>query len=143
MEAQNKIMIVDDNPDILLSLRAIFEAEKYEVITVDNGQKCLTELKRGFRGTIILDIMMPVMDGIETIKNMVIEGFIEENTIIVLTVKKIQGEEFDDIYNYIHDYIQKPFSLSYLKNVIDHILSLQDALFGYEIEDKFVDSQID
>ena len=121
MELQNKIMIVDDNPDILSSLRAIFEAEKYEVITVDNGQKCLTELKRGFRGTIILDIMMPVMDGIETIKNMVIEGFIEENTIIVLTIKKIQGEEFDDIYNYIHDYIQKPFDVDHLLNIVKKI----------------------
>ena len=121
MEAQNKIMIVDDNPDILLSLRTIFEAEKYEVITVDNGQKCLTELKRGFRGTIILDIMMPVMDGIETIKNMVIEGFIEDNTIVMLTIKKIQGDEFDEIYKYVHDYIQKPFDVSHLLNTVTKI----------------------
>ena len=121
MEPQKRILIVDDNPDILLSLRTILEAEKYEVVSVDNGWKCLTELKQGFRGIIILDIMMPVMDGIETIKNMVIEGFIEDNNIIVLTVKKVQGEEFDEIYKYIHDYIQKPFDVDHLLNTVRKI----------------------
>ena len=121
MEPQNKIMIVDDDPDILLSLRMILEAEKYEVVTVDNGLKCLTELKQGFRGIIILDIMMPVMDGIETIKKMIIEGFIGDNTIIVLTVKKIQGEEFDEIYKYIYDYIQKPFDVDHLLSTVRRI----------------------
>ena len=72
----------------------IFENEKYTVTTVNNGRECLNELKKGFNGIIILDIMMPVMDRIENIKNMVIEGFIDNNKIIVLTVKKIQGEEF-------------------------------------------------
>ena len=121
MEYQNKIMIVDDDPDILHSLRMMFETEGYEVVTVDNGWKCITELKNGFRGIIILDIMMPVMDGIETIKNMVIEGFIEDTTIIILTVKKIQGEEFDEIYKYIYDYIQKPFDVSHLLNTVKKI----------------------
>ena len=121
MGYQNKIMIVDDDPDILHSLQMMFETEGYEVVTVDNGWKCITELKNGFRGIIILDIMMPVMDGIETIKNMVIEGFIEDNTIIILTVKKIQGEEFDEIYKYIYDYIQKPFDVSHLLNTVKKI----------------------
>ena len=121
MGYQNKIMIVDDDPDILHSLRMMFETEGYEVVTVDNGWKCITELKNGFRGIIILDIMMPVMDGVETIKNMVIEGFIEDNTIVVLTVKKIQGDEFDEIYKYIHDYIQKPFDVSHLLNTVEKI----------------------
>ena len=121
MGSKSKIMIVDDNPDILRSLRTVFEKEKYEVLTADNGWKCITELKQGFRGIIILDIMMPVMDGIETIKKMVIEGFIDDNTIVVLTVKKIQGEEFDEIYKYIHDYIQKPFDVDHLLNIVNNI----------------------
>jgi len=123
MSQKNKIMLVDDNPDILISLRTIFEAENYEVITVDNGRKCLNELKNGFKGIIILDIMMPVMDGVDTIKNMVIEGFIQDNIIIVLTVKKFQGEEFDEIYKYIYDYIQKPFDVDHLLDTVKKITS--------------------
>jgi len=121
MKTQKKIMVVDDDPDILLSLRLIFEVNKYEVITVNNGLECLKVLKEGFKGIIILDIMMPIMDGIETIKNMAIEGVIEDNIIIVLSVKKFQGEEFDSIYNYIYDYIQKPFDINHLLKTVKNI----------------------
>jgi len=126
MGSQKKIMIVDDDKDILYSLRLLFEAERYEVITAENGRKCLTELKEGFKGIIILDIMMPVMDGIETIKNMAIEGFIENNTIIVLTVKKIQDEEFEEIYKYIFEYVQKPFDVNYLLKTVKRLQKNKD-----------------
>jgi DNA-binding response OmpR family regulator len=117
-----KIMIVDDNLDILLSLRELFEIEGYEVVIVDNGWKCLQELDRGFKGIIILDLMMPIMNGVETIKNMIIEGFIEDNVIVVLTVKKIQGKEFDEIYPYIYEYITKPFDINELLDTVDRIV---------------------
>jgi len=118
---QSKIMIVDDNPDILNSLRALFKMEDFEVILADDGWKCLRELEKGFKGIIILDIMMPVMNGVETIKNMVKEGYIEDNIIIVLTVKKVQGEEFDEIYPYIYDYIAKPFDVDQLLNTVKRV----------------------
>ncbi len=116
-----KIMIVDDNPDILNSLQTLFKMRDFEVVTVDNGRKCLQELEKGFKGIIILDIIMPVMDGIETIKNMIIEGFIEGNTIIVLTAKKFQGEEFDEIYHHIYEYVQKPFDINKLITTVEKI----------------------
>lgn len=118
---RTKIMIVDDNLDILLSLRTLFEIEDFEVVIADNGWKCLRELEKGFKGIIILDLMMPIMDGVETIKNMIIEGFIKDNIVIVLTVKKIQGEEFDEIYPYIYDYITKPFDIDRLLNIVKNI----------------------
>jgi len=118
---QKNIMVVDDDPDILLSLQELFEREGFEVITADNGRNCLLELEKGFQGIIILDIMMPIMDGIETIKKMTIDGFTDENTIIVLTAKRIQGEEFNDIYPYIADYITKPFDIITLLQTVKKI----------------------
>jgi DNA-binding response OmpR family regulator len=111
-------MIVDDNLDILMSLRSLFEMEGFDVLVAENGWKCLRELEKGFKGIIILDLMMPVMNGIETIKNMIVEGFIQDNQVIVLTVKKIQGEEFDEIYPHIFDYITKPFDMKELVNTV-------------------------
>lgn len=108
---QNKIMIVDDDPDIVFSLKEILEREGFDVTSADNGRTCIRELEKGFQGIIILDLMMPIMDGIETIKQMTIDGFIESNTIIVLTAKRIQGEEFNEIYPYIADFIYKPFDI--------------------------------
>ena len=120
-----KIMIVDDNFDILLSLQTLFEMADYDVTLAENGWKCLRELENGFKGIIILDLMMPVMNGIETIKNMIIEGFVQDNIIIVLTVKKIQGTEFDEIYPYIYDYITKPFDMYELLNTVKKLSEKQ------------------
>ena len=44
-----RIMVVDDNPDILISIRKIFEKEGYEVFTVDSGMDCISEIERGFK----------------------------------------------------------------------------------------------
>lgn len=68
-----------------------------------------------------MDLMMPVMDGVDTIKNMIVEGFVDENTIIVLTAKRIQGEEFNEIYPYVYDFIIKPFDINALVQTIKKI----------------------
>jgi DNA-binding response OmpR family regulator len=119
---QKKIMIVDDDPDITSSLLELLENQGFQVITVENGQECLDELHNGFQGIIILDLMMPIMDGIETIKHMNTNGYTANNTIIVLTAKAIlQKDEFDEIYPYLYDYITKPFDINLLVEVIKKI----------------------
>ncbi|HUT00550.1 MAG TPA: response regulator [Candidatus Thermoplasmatota archaeon] len=118
---QKKIMVVDDDPDIVFSLQELFEREGFQVTTADNGRNCLLELEKGFQGIIILDLMMPIMDGAETIKKMTIDGFTDTNTIIVLTAKRIQGEEFNEIYPYIADYVTKPFDINVLLQTVKKI----------------------
>ena len=118
---QKNVMVVDDDPDIVMSLQELFEREGFQVTTADNGRACLVELEKGFQGIIILDLMMPIMDGVETIKKMTIDGFTDENIIIVLTAKRIQGEEFNEIYPYIADYITKPFDIITLLNTVKKI----------------------
>ena len=118
-----KIMIVDDDSDIVVSLQNLFENQEFEVIAVDNGRKCLLELEKGFQGIIILDLMMPVMDGIETIKKMITDGFLDNNSIIVLTAKRIQGDEFNEIYPYIQEVIIKPFDINTLIQTVKKIAS--------------------
>ena len=118
---KNNIMIVDDDVELLNILQGLLEKIDYNVITVENGKECLRELEKGFKGVIILDVMMPVMDGIDTIKNMIHEGFIEFNKIILLTAKRVQGEEFDDIYSYIDRYVHKPFDIDELIKAINEL----------------------
>ncbi len=120
-ETKNNIMIVDDDLELLNILQGLLEKIDYNVTTAVNGKECLRELENGFEGIIILDVMMPVMNGIDTIKKMIHEGFIEFNKIILLTAKKIQGEEFDDIYSYIDRYVHKPFDIDELLKAIDEL----------------------
>jgi len=59
---------VDDDPDILLSIRKIFKEQGYEVFTVNSGLDCIKELEHGFKGVILMDTIMPFMDGWYTIE---------------------------------------------------------------------------
>ena len=118
---KNNIMIVEDDSELLYILQRLLEKNDYNVVTAVNGKECLSELERGFKGIIVLDVMMPVMDGVDTIKEMILKGFIEINKIILLTAKKIQGKEFDDIYHLIDKYIHKPFDIDELIKAVDQL----------------------
>jgi CheY-like chemotaxis protein len=128
---KRKILVVDDDPDIIYSLKELFEREGFDVITADNGRKCLVELEKGFQGIIVLDLMMPVMDGVETIKKMSVDGFLDDNTIIVLTAKRFQGDEFNDIYPFIYDYITKPFDINALLQIVKKVATRPPPKKGF------------
>ncbi len=121
----NNILIVDDDLELLVVLQELLEKYNYNVVTAVNGKECIMELEKGFEGIIILDVMMPVMDGVETIKKMIYEGLIEFNKIILLTAKKIQGEELDDIYCHINKYVSKPFDIDELLNAVVELSNME------------------
>lgn len=110
-----KIMVVDDDPDILISMRAIFEQEGYEVLTVDSGSDCLEEIERGFKGIILMDIMMPFMDGWDTIRAIVDNGLSNDIVISIVTAKgSADHDKMKGLEPYIRDYIPKPFDVQKL-----------------------------
>jgi CheY-like chemotaxis protein len=59
----NKVMIVDDKPDVCKSLKSVLETQDYDIITVSNGVECIKELEKGFKGIILINLMIPEMDG--------------------------------------------------------------------------------
>ena len=80
-------MIVDDEHDVLISLKIVLERQNYDVITVTNGLECLKEIEKGFIGVIIMDIIMPVMDGWETINQIAKKGYTKDVAIEIITGK--------------------------------------------------------
>ena len=112
---EKRIMVVDDDPDILISIRKIFEDEGYEVFTVDSGIDCIKELERGFKGVILMDIMMPFMDGWDTIEEITKKGYAKNVIISILTARGTPDhEKMRGLESYIHDYITKPFDVNKL-----------------------------
>ena len=104
-----KVMIVDDEQDILFSLKTLFERQGYEVITVDSGAKCVNELEKGFSGVVLMDIMMPKMDGWDTIKKIVNRGLTRNIEIEIITGKGTRNhKKMIVLGSYIHDYLSKP-----------------------------------
>ena len=112
---EKKIMIVDDDPDLLVILRVLFEKKHFEVLTVDTGYDCLEELKRGFSGIILMDLMMPFIDGYTTIHEIIKQGYASQVKIIIITASgKKDMNKYNDLEPYIYDYIQKPFNIERL-----------------------------
>ena len=112
---EKRLMVVDDDPDILITIRGIFEKEGYEVFTVDSGIDCIKELERGFRGIILLDIMMPFMDGYDTIEEISKRGLANNVVISILTAKGIPDRNrISELESYIYKYFTKPFDVKEL-----------------------------
>lgn len=111
-------MIVDDDPYILITVRELFEPLGYQVYTVNDGKTCLFELKNGFKGVILMDIMMPIMSGWDTIKEIVSQDLHEGNIISILTAKGETDPEIKELDFYIRDYIAKPFDSGELINTV-------------------------
>ncbi len=110
-----KLMVVDDDPDILITIRNIFEREGFEVLTVDSGADCINELERGFKGIILMDIMMPFMDGWDTIREIKNRGFSKNVMISIVTAKGTSHhEKMRGLESFIFDYISKPFNVAKL-----------------------------
>jgi len=121
---EKKLMVVDDDPDILITLRSIFEREGFEVFTVDSGMDCIKELERGFKGVILMDIMMPFMDGWDTIREIIKEGFTEDVVISILTAKGTPDhEKMRGLESHIYDYIAKPFNVRELVSNVNNMIA--------------------
>ena len=121
-DTRDKILIVDDELETLLPLKRALEAEDYLVIEAPNGRLGIEKTRSEHPDIILLDLMMPGMDGIEVCKVLKEDPGIEHIPIIMLTARgdvenKIEGIEFG-----ADDYVTKPFDLGELKARIKMIL---------------------
>ncbi|GAA3961935.1 response regulator transcription factor [Pedobacter ginsengiterrae] len=120
--AGQKILIVDDEPDILELIEYNLKKEGYQVFTASNGQEGITVAKKVHPDLIILDIMMPKMDGIEACRLMrAIPEF--KNTFMVFLTAR--SEEYSEIAGFnvgADDYIAKPIKPRALVSRINAIL---------------------
>ncbi|WP_442591656.1 response regulator transcription factor [Pedobacter sp. AW31-3R] len=119
---KQKILIVDDEPDILELVEYNLKKEGYQVFTAGNGQDGITVAKKVHPDLIILDIMMPKMDGIEACRLMrAIPEF--KNTFMVFLTAR--SEEYSEIAGFnvgADDYIAKPIKPRALVSRINAIL---------------------
>lgn len=120
--AKQKILIVDDEPDILELIEYNLKKEGYQVYTAANGQEAITEAKRILPDLIILDIMMPKMDGIEACRIMRTMPEFKNTFMVFLTAR---SEEYSEIAGFnvgADDYIAKPIKPRSLISRINAIL---------------------
>ena len=120
--AKQKILIVDDEPDILELIEYNLKKEGYQVYLAHNGQEAVAEAKRIIPDLIVLDIMMPKMDGIEACRIMRTMPEFKNTFMVFLTAR---SEEYSEIAGFnvgADDYIAKPIKPRALVSRINAIL---------------------
>lgn len=122
MDTKKTIMVVDDNPDIITIVKTILEGRGYTVFSASSGPELLSILPNHKPDLIILDIMMPEMDGLEVLTRL--KGKTETATTpVILLTAKVQYEDVLGGYKLGADYyITKPFTSTQLVNGINLLL---------------------
>ena len=115
-----KILIVEDDPGIQLSIKDEFESLGYRVFTADNGGEGLEMVRDHHPDLIILDLMLPVLDGYEVCKKLRGDG--DNTPILMLTVKDKEIDKVLGLELGADDYVTKPFSLRELVSRVKAIL---------------------
>jgi two-component system alkaline phosphatase synthesis response regulator PhoP len=130
---QAKILLVDDDPDILELLEYNLAKENYQLAKALDGKEAL-EIAQTFKpALIIMDVMMPIMDGIETARKMKSMPEFKNTIILFLTAR---GEEFTEVAAFdagAHDYIIKPIKPRALVSRINALLKRETNEENQEI----------
>ena len=130
-----KILIVDDEPDILEILKVNLKREGYKVSTAENGKKALKKADKINPDLIVLDLMMPIMDGIETCERLRLDSRYKNTLIIFLTARSEDYSQIAALDVGADDYITKPVKprvfLSKIKSILRRKLEPKDSLLKY------------
>ena len=102
-----RILIVDDDPQIRRVLRTMLIAQEYEVADARDGQEALEKMAQGRFDLVILDMNMPVLDGLETCRTI---RATSDTAIVMLTVRNTESDKVEALDAGADDYIAKPFS---------------------------------
>ena len=123
MEKSNiKILLVDDEPDIIEILTYNLNKEGYQVFSASNGKEALVQASKIIPHLIILDVMMPVMDGIEACENLRKDGRFEDTIIMFLSAR---SEDYSHVAAFdvgADDYVNKPIKPKVLNSKVSALL---------------------
>ncbi len=116
-----KILIVDDEPGIIKVIQTRLEANKFEVFCASDGKKALEVARKEKPDCIVLDVIMPEMDGFSVVQEIKRDDEIKKIPIIILTAK----EELGDIFEMegVCNYLTKPFNSEELIEKINKVMS--------------------
>lgn len=117
-----KILIVDDEPNIVMSLEYTFKKNNFEVFIARDGQEALDILKIQLPDVIILDVMMPMVDGFATLEQVKKDKKLENCKVIFLSAKNKEKDIKKGLSLGANLYIVKPFSLKKLVEQVNELI---------------------
>jgi two-component system, OmpR family, alkaline phosphatase synthesis response regulator PhoP len=113
-----KVLVIDDEPGIIEIVEANLEGDGFEVISASNGKEGLEKIKREAPELVVLDVMMPEMDGWEVLRNLERDPETAGLPVIMLTAKAADEDYIYGLEEGAVEYITKPFLPQELVNRI-------------------------
>ena len=143
---KKKILIVDDEDDILHFLELVLREKGYEVATASGGHEALTKAQLERPDLVLLDIMMPQMDGWEVLELLRVDEGTSHIPVAMLSARTEAKDRVQGLQEGAIDYICKPFSLQELLGKIETIFSQvedggQRRQLGIGVEDVVLEAQ--
>ena len=119
-----KIMVVDDEPELVDMVRLILESDGYDVVTASGGQEALEKIPVEMPALVLLDIIMPKMDGWEVFSRIKGNPKTHDIPVIMLTAKDQRIDKLIGLHVVkVNDYITKPFGRAELLERIKKVLN--------------------
>ncbi len=118
---KKKILIVDDEPNIVMTLEYTFKKQNFEVFIARDGSEALHILENNFPDIVLLDIMMPDVDGYQTLSYIKNQDSLKDTKVVFLTAKNKASDIEKGLKLGADKYLTKPFSV---KKIVSEVLEL-------------------
>ena len=116
-----RVLVVDDESDIRMIIEAVIVSKGYEVDTAFDGEDALVKLNQNKYDLVILDIMMPKLDGFGVLKEIRQRG-LASLPVVMLTAKSTDKDVWKGYEEGVTYYITKPFENVRLANIADYLI---------------------
>src|SRR5438094_7776589 len=135
-----RILIVDDEPGIRKSLKGVFEDEGFATDTVSSGEECLKKIEQGSYDLVLLDIWLPGMDGLDTLRKLREKS--PQTHVIMISGHATIATAVSATKLGAFDFIEKPLSLEHTlltaRNALSHRrLEQANDLLRLQLEERF------
>ena len=121
--SQKKILVVDDEPDLVETVRFPLEMEGYQVLVSYNGEDALNQARTKKPDLIILDLMLPKLDGYKVCRLLKFDERYKHIPILMLTAKTQEKDKILGKETGADEYITKPFEMDYLMEKVKAYLN--------------------
>lgn len=116
------VLVVDDEPDILLMLRVALEASGHDAVLAPDGEAGLSRLQEGHVDCVLLDVMMPVMDGWGVLDG--VARLADPPPVVIISARSEDRDVRRALTSGAVDYVTKPFSLPKLVELVELVADL-------------------
>ena len=117
-----RVLVVDDDQSIQRVLVQTLQLEGYEVATASDGVEALETLAGQLPDVVILDVMMPKLDGLDVLKRMRADERTQTIPVILLTARSSQEDVWEGWQSGVDYYMTKPFDVEELLRFLSHVL---------------------